>query len=108
MPTRNLRSTYNPGLCTGFERRLKPRVSFSERPCRSRGWLPTSASMKFLPLFALLAFTGCQTTYHRVTVTNFDGEPVSEWVTEGPVRRTDQGYAVRAVERSAYGAYPVV
>jgi hypothetical protein len=64
--------------------------------------------MKFLPLFALLALTGCQTTYTRLTVTNFDGERVSEWVAEGPVRRVDQGYAVRAVERRVEGAHPVV
>jgi hypothetical protein len=64
--------------------------------------------MKFLPLFGIVLLTGCQTTYHHVTVTNFDGEVVSEWVTEGPIRRNDQGYAVRAVERTVYGAHPVV
>jgi hypothetical protein len=66
--------------------------------------------MKCLPLFALLALlvlAGCQTTYTRLTVTNFDGELVSEWVAEGPVRKTEQGYAVRAVERSVEGAHPV-
>jgi hypothetical protein len=63
--------------------------------------------MKFLPLFALLALAGCQTTYTRLTVTNFDGERVSDWVAEGPVRRTEQGYAIRAVERSVEGAHPV-
>jgi hypothetical protein len=63
--------------------------------------------MKFLPLFALLALAGCQTTYTRLTVTNFDGERVSEWVAEGPVHRVEQGYAVRAVERSVEGAHPV-
>jgi hypothetical protein len=63
--------------------------------------------MKFLPLFALLALAGCQTPYTRLTVTNFDGERVSDWVAEGPVRRTEQGYAVRAVERTVEGAHPV-
>ena len=63
--------------------------------------------MKFLALFALLALAGCQTTYTRLTVTNFDGERVSDWIAEGPVRRTEQGYAVRAVERSVEGSHPV-
>ena len=63
--------------------------------------------MKFLPLLALLALTGCQTTYTRLTVTNFDGERVSDWVAEGYVRRVEQGYAIRAVERRVEGAHPV-
>jgi hypothetical protein len=63
--------------------------------------------MKFLPLLALLGLTGCQTTYTRLTVTNFDGERVSDWVAEGYVRRVEQGYAIRAVERSVEGAHPV-
>jgi hypothetical protein len=63
--------------------------------------------MKFLPLLALLALTGCQTTYTRLTVTNFDGERVSDWVAEGSVVRSEQGYQIRAVERSVEGAHPV-
>ena len=63
--------------------------------------------MKFLPLLALLALTGCTTTYTRLTVTNFDGERVSDWVAEGSVVRSEQGYQIRAVERTAEGAHPV-
>jgi hypothetical protein len=65
--------------------------------------------MKFLPLLALpvLCLTGCQTTYTRLTVTEFDGAPVSEWVAEGWVRKVDQGYAIRAVERHVAGPPPV-
>ena len=64
--------------------------------------------MKLLPFIAVLALTGCQTTYTRLTVTNFDAEKVSEWIAEGPVRRVDQGYVIRAVERRTEGAFPVV
>ena len=63
--------------------------------------------MKLVPLFALLALTGCQTTYTRLSVTDFDGQPVSEFVAEGWVRRLDNGYAIRAVERRVEGPFPV-
>lgn len=63
--------------------------------------------MKLVPLLALLALTGCQTNYTRLTVTDFDGKPVSEWTAEGYVRRLDNGYAIRAVERRVEGPFPV-
>jgi excinuclease UvrABC helicase subunit UvrB len=63
--------------------------------------------MKFLPLFALLGLTGCQTTYTRMTITNFDGERVSQFIAEGGIRKTEQGYLIRAVERTVEGAHPV-
>ena len=73
------------------------------------GRLPTSAAMKFLPLVALLALlTGCQTTYTKLTVTDFDAEPISEFIAEGLVWPLDQGYRIRAVERRVEGPYPVV
>jgi hypothetical protein len=66
--------------------------------------------MKFLPLFALaalVALTGCQTTYRRLTVTNFDGEPVSTFVSEGRIYKREHGYDIRAVERYVDGPHPV-
>jgi hypothetical protein len=66
--------------------------------------------MKFLPLLGLtmlLALTGCQTTYTRLTVTNYDGEPVSDFVAEGAINKREHGYDIRAVERYVEGPTPV-
>ena len=62
--------------------------------------------MKFLPLLGLtmlFALTGCQTTYTQLTVTNYDGEPVSEFVAEGPIYKREHGWDIRAVERHVVG-----
>jgi hypothetical protein len=69
--------------------------------------------------FALLA--GCETIKHkkdsdsgkdsdkytRLTVTDAGGDLISEWVAEGHVKKTDQGYEIMAVERRTAPPYPV-
>ena len=62
--------------------------------------------MKFLPLLGLtmlLSLSGCQTTYTRLTVTNYDGEPVSDFVAEGMIHKREHGWDIRAVERCVAG-----
>ncbi len=65
----------------------------------------------FLPVLALLA--GCHATgrynpvistteYSRVVATDLRGRPIAEYIAEGPVRDTAEGYRFRAVERRIY------
>jgi hypothetical protein len=66
--------------------------------------------MKFLPLLALAAvtaLTGCQTQYTKFTASDLEGRPIVEWIAEGSKRKTDQGYQIKAVERSTFGVDPV-
>ena len=69
--------------------------------------------MKYLPLLAFALLAGCETTrtqknsdadnddrkYTKLTVTDLGGDVVSEWIAEGRVKKCDQGYLVKAVER---------
>jgi hypothetical protein len=61
------------------------------------------------PLLALLLLNGCAATpigrpvyhenYRRITVTDYRGKLVAEWIAEGNVWRRGQGYRFRAVQR---------
>ncbi len=69
--------------------------------------------VKYLLLLALALLAGCETTrtrknpdadnddrkYTRLTVTDLRGDIVSEWIAEGRVKKADQGYTIKAVER---------
>lgn len=62
---------------------------------------------RVLAILALLCFAGCQTTrtYTKFRVTNYRGELVADWIAEGPFRRVDNGYQVKAVERTSGPPY---
>ena len=70
--------------------------------------------MKYLLLLAFALLAGCETPlpmnkthYTRLTVTDPSGDPVAEWVAEGRVKKTDQGYDIQAVERKSGPPYPI-
>jgi hypothetical protein len=63
--------------------------------------------VKYLALFALITLTGCQTRYTRLNITDYTGTRLATWIAEGPVKKHEQGYVIRAVERTSGGAYPV-
>jgi hypothetical protein len=67
----------------------------------------TFRRVKYLTLIALVALTGCQTRYTRLNVTDYTGTRLATWVAEGPVKKHEQGYSIRAVERRSGGAYPI-
>lgn len=54
--------------------------------------------VKFLSLFAFAFLTGCQ-TYTKFTVTDHQGERIADWIAEGSVKKVEQGYEIKAVER---------
>jgi len=58
----------------------------------------TFRAVKYLSLLATLALTGCQTFTH-ISVTDLQGDPISDWVAEGRVRKVPEGYLIKAVER---------
>jgi len=73
------------------------------------------AAVKYLPLLAFLLLGGCEsqlpadkthTKYTRLTVTDSRGEFTAEWVAEGRVKKTDQGYDIDAVERKSAPPFP--
>ena len=68
--------------------------------------------MKYLLLLAFALLAGCETTrtkdsaadkdrqkYTKLTVTDLTGDMVSEWIAEGRVKKADQGYTIKAIER---------
>ena len=72
----------------------------------------TVRAVKYLLLLAFALLTGCETTrtkkdsdaddarkYTKLTVTDLTGDIVSEWIAEGRVKKADQGYTIKAVER---------
>ncbi len=76
----------------------------------------TAATVRAVKYFLLLAFAflaACENTrtrkdsdsdkdpqkYTKVTVTDPRGELISEWIAEGRVKKFDQGYTIKAVER---------
>ena len=73
--------------------------------------------MKYVPLLAFALLAGCETTKHdkdsdsakytKLTVTDPSGDPVSDWVAEGHVKKTDQGYEIMAVERHTAPPFPI-
>ncbi len=54
--------------------------------------------VKFLPLLALAFLTGCQ-TYTKLSVTDRQGDRTADWIAEGYVKKVEQGFAIKAVER---------
>lgn len=73
--------------------------------------------MKYVLLLAIALLAGCETNKHkkdsdcgkytRITVTDPSGDLISEWIAEGHVKKTEQGYEVMAVERRTAPPYPV-
>ena len=73
----------------------------------------TFRAVKYLLLLAFALLAGCETTrtqknsdadkdgrkYTKLTVTDLTGDIVSEWIAEGRVKKCDQGYTIKAVER---------
>ncbi|MCX6982602.1 MAG: hypothetical protein NTV08_17900 [Verrucomicrobia bacterium] len=72
----------------------------------------TVRAVKYLLLLAFALLAGCETTrtkdsaankdcqkYTKLTVTDLTGDMVSEWIAEGRVKKADQGYTIKAVER---------
>ena len=72
----------------------------------------TVRAVKYLLLLAFALLAGCETTrtkdsdadkdgrkYTKLTVTDLTGDIVSEWIAEGRVKKADQGYTIKAVER---------
>ena len=62
--------------------------------------------MKYLSFLAFAFLAGCETPQHsnhheytKLIVTDATGDPIAEWIAEGRVHKTDQGYDIRAVER---------
>ncbi len=60
----------------------------------------------FRPLIVLAsvwAVIGCQTPMHytKFRVTNYRGELVADWTAEGAIRKVDNGYRIKAVERTS-------
>ena len=54
-------------------------------------------------LTSVLAVIGCQTTkrYTKFRVTNYRGELVADWTAEGSIRKVDNGYRIKAIERTS-------
>jgi hypothetical protein len=64
-------------------------------------------------LLLLLLLAGCETSkpprkveYTKFSVTDATGDPVSEWIAEGKVHKTETGYDITAVERHSSPPYP--
>ncbi len=72
---------------------------------------PRVNSLRYLVLLAVLALTaGCVTPlgrskiphhYRKITVTDYHGSLVAEWVAEGKVSRRGDGYRFTAVQRTS-------
>jgi hypothetical protein len=70
---------------------------------------------RLLSLVALLCtFQGCayyysnepHKRYSTVRVTDIEGHPISQWIAEGFVARTERGYKFKAVERLSGPPFP--
>ena len=83
----------------------------------------TAATVRAVKYFLLLAFAllaACENTrtkmesdsandsrkYTKLSVTDPSGDLISEWIAEGHVKKADQGYTIKAVERRTPGPYP--
>jgi hypothetical protein len=64
-------------------------------------------AVKYLSLVAMLFLSGCETFTH-IAVTDLQGEPISDWIAEGRVRKSDNGYLIKAVERRTPPPYPTL
>jgi hypothetical protein len=67
----------------------------------------TFRAVKYLSLLAMLALTGCQTFTH-ISVTDLQGDPISDWIAEGRVRKVEEGYLIKAVERRTPPPFPTL
>jgi hypothetical protein len=63
--------------------------------------------VKYLSLVALLFLSGCETFTH-IAVTDLQGAPISEWIAEGRVKKSQGGYIIKAVERRTPPPYPTL
>ena len=78
---------------------------------RSRCHRPRVNSLRsFLLLAVVLLSAGCVTPlgrskisqhYRKITVTDYQGRLVAEWIAEGNVPRRGDGYAFKAVQRTS-------
>ena len=72
----------------------------------------TAATVRAVTYSLLLAFAllaGCENTstrnelvppkYTKLSVTDPRGDLLAEWIAEGHVKRADQGYTIKAIER---------
>ena len=72
--------------------------------------------MKYAQLLAFAHLAACETTrpdkksppekYTKLTVTDPNGDLISEWIAEGHVKKSDQGYTIHAVERRTAPPFP--
>ncbi len=77
----------------------------------------TLRTVKYALLLAIALLAGCENQntkpgpptqkYTKLTVTDLTGDLVSEWIAEGRVKKSDQGYTIRAVERWTAPPYPI-
>ena len=75
----------------------------------------TLRAVKYAPLLAIALLAGCENTstrkesshdkYTKITVTDPQGDVISEWIAEGPVKKNEQGYTIHAIERRTPGPY---
>lgn len=70
--------------------------------------------MKYFLLLALALLAGCEATspdgkirYTRLSVTDPSGDRIAEWIAEGRVKKTEQGYDIQAIERRSGPPFPL-
>ena len=80
----------------------------------------TVHAVKYFLLLAFALLAACENTrtrkepdadgdsrkYTKLSVTDPSGDLISEWIAEGSVKKSDQGYTIKAVERRTPGPYP--
>ena len=80
----------------------------------------TVHAVKYFLLLAFALLASCENTrtrkepdadgdsrkYTKLSVTDPSGDLISEWIAEGSVKKSDQGYTIKAVERRTPGPYP--
>jgi hypothetical protein len=67
------------------------------------------SALRVALLILVLTVAGCHTAadttsatqYMKLRVTNYRGELVADWIAEGPVQKTDNGYRIKAIERTS-------
>ncbi|MEO6742469.1 MAG: hypothetical protein ABIP20_19680 [Chthoniobacteraceae bacterium] len=72
--------------------------------------------MKYALILAFAFLAGCENTstrkesssakYTKLSVTDPSGDLISEWIAEGHVKKSDQGYTIKAIERRTPAPYP--
>ena len=72
--------------------------------------------MKYALLLAFALLAACETTrpdkesheqkYTKLTVTDPSGDLIAEWIAEGHVKKSDQGYTIHAIERRTAPPFP--